>query len=72
MTQNVEKWGRATAKARYGGGATFSPPADQSKPQMPEDKHGPRYDNDASGWVRGAGETAENKPGFDRTKLKRS
>lgn len=42
--------------------------------QDPEDKHGPKYDNDASGWLRGAtgvptgkNETAENKPsGFDK------
>jgi hypothetical protein len=41
--------------------------------QAPEDKHGPKYDNDASGWVRGArgeptgnNETATGKPGFDR------
>ena len=40
--------------------------------QAPEDAHGPNYDNDASGWVRGARgeptgdyETGETKPGFD-------
>ena len=41
--------------------------------QAPEDQHGPGYDNDCSGWVRGArgeptgnNETAEGKPSFDR------
>jgi len=34
-------------------------------PQSPEDKHGPKYDNDTSGWVRGM-PNAEAKPGFDK------
>ena len=41
--------------------------------QAPEDQHGPKYDNDCSGWVRGArgeptgnNETAEGKPSFDK------
>lgn len=34
-------------------------------PQSPEDKHGPKYDNDTSGWVRGM-PSAEAKPGFDK------
>ncbi len=41
--------------------------------QAPEDRHASNYDNDASGWVRGArgdptgyNETAEGKPFFDR------
>jgi hypothetical protein len=34
--------------------------------QDPEDFHGPGYSNDASGWVRGAGEDATTKPGFDK------
>lgn len=42
-------------------------PADQQKPQDPEDKHGPKYDNDTSGWVRGVGQ----KPGFDTHKAGR-
>jgi len=46
--------------------ATKGPPADQSRPQSPEDKQGPGYANDASGWVRGAGENATQKPGFDK------
>lgn len=40
-------------------------------PQDPADKHGPGYDNIATGWVRGAkgkptmkNETAEHKPGY--------
>lgn len=38
---------------------------EQQKPQAPEDRQGPKYDNDASGWVRSPGESAEGKPGFD-------
>ena len=37
-----------------------------NRPQDPEDFHGPGYSNDASGWVRGAGEDATTKPGFDK------
>lgn len=73
MPQDTSKWGKAAAKSRYGTTPTFSPPSEkQQKPQFPEDQHGSGYSNDASGWVRGAGGTAENKPGFDRTKLKRA
>ena len=50
--------------------------------QAPEDQHGVRYDNQTSGWVRGArgeptgnNETAEDKPFFDhsppRSKMRR-
>jgi hypothetical protein len=48
---------------------------DQHRNQMPEDQHGPGYDNGTSGWVRGArgeptmqNETAANYPdgNFDR------
>jgi hypothetical protein len=60
-------WGEAKATERYGGGTrTFPPPSDRpQKPQAPEDKHGPAYDNDTSGWVRAPGESAESKPNFD-------
>jgi len=47
---------------------TAAPPTDQHAPQAAGDRNnlqGPGYDNDASGWVRGAGESAEDKPGFD-------
>jgi hypothetical protein len=62
------KWGRDTADKRYGplqnrDGA--APPSGKlQKPQAPEDRHAPGYDNDAKGWVRAAGERAENKPGY--------
>jgi len=46
--------------------ATKGPPADQTANQAPEDKQGAGYKNDASGWVRGAGENATQKPGFDK------
>lgn len=73
MTQNTEKWGKATAKSRYGGGhKTFPAPKAANEPQFPEDSHGADYNNDApSNWVRGM-PSAEGKPGFDRTKLKRA
>jgi hypothetical protein len=47
---------------------TAAPPPDQHKPQFPEDQRGPGYENDAHGWVRGAGESGEGKPGFDHSK----
>ena len=47
--------------------------------QAPEDQHGVRYDNQTSGWVRGArgeptgnNETATGKPGFDKGQSYRS
>ena len=62
MTQDTQKWGKAAAKSRYGSTPTFSPPSEQQqKPQFPEDQHGPQYDNTASGWVRGAGESGEGR-----------
>ena len=39
-------------------------------PQAPEDRHGPGYDNDTKGWVRGM-PSAEAKPGFDKHKAGR-
>ena len=46
----------------------------EEKPQSPENARAPGYDNIASGWMRGAtgkpsmfNETAENKPGFDKS-----
>jgi hypothetical protein len=67
MPEFVEKWGKNTARSRYGTTPEFSPSPDQSAPQCPEDKQGPGYKNDTpSGWVTGAGENATGKPGFDR------
>jgi hypothetical protein len=37
--------------------------------QMPEDFHDVKYDNEASGWVRGAGEDATRKPASTRAAL---
>lgn len=70
MTKNTSKWGTDTAKERYGGGKTFSPPTDQSHPQSPEDKQGPDYSNDTpDNWLRGMGKgQAEGKPGFNKTR----
>lgn len=64
MAQNTEKWGKATAKARYGSTPTFKqPPADSNKPQFKEDAQGPGYDNDTSGWVDGKGKDPHFRSG---------
>jgi hypothetical protein len=62
-------WGVATASERYGGGSkTGLVPSDvgDQAPQCPDDKHGPKYDNDVplSGWLRGP--DATKKPGFTK------
>jgi len=38
--------------------------SNEQAPQAPEDKHGPKYDNDVplSGWLRGT--DATKRPGF--------
>lgn len=73
MTQNTEKWGRAQAKSRYGDHTyTKKTPESKSAPQDPECKHGPDYDNDAHGWVRGMpNESAEGNPCFVPTRTRR-
>ena len=40
----------------------------EQAPQDAVDQHGANYDNDVplSSWLRGAGEDATQKPGFDR------
>jgi hypothetical protein len=68
--QETSKWGHDTAIERYGKlKNTGLLPKDEGAcyPQRLGDKNnlqGPDYNNDASGWVRGAGENAENKPGY--------
>ncbi len=62
MAVNTSKWGRATARERYG--APKSPnmkPKDEHGPEAPDAKHGPDYENDASGWVIGANESGKPK-----------
>jgi hypothetical protein len=69
--KDLDAWGRDTAKSRYGTAAGGTKPkAGQSLPQFPEDKHGPKYDNNTpSNWLRGMGSKgAEGKPGFDKGK----
>jgi len=40
--------------------------------QTPDNRHCANYDNDTpNNWLRGVGERATNKPGFDRTNTKR-
>jgi hypothetical protein len=64
--QETEKWGRDTARERYGslkqGGMTAK---DTHGPQAPTDKQAPGYANiHRNDWIRGAGESAEGKPNF--------
>lgn len=72
MADNAEKWGRKTARERYGAPTTgnVNSPKDMTAPQAPEDKQGPKYSNDApNDWRRGGpNESAEGKPNFDRSK----
>ena len=60
------KWGADTARERYG--AIKSPnmkAKDTSFPQFKEDQRGKDWaDDHPNDWVRGANETAENKPGY--------
>ena len=62
--KGIEKWGRDTAKERYGSaqgpleGTTAHQP-----PQDPIDKHGKTYDNDVKGWAYDGG---ESRPTFDK------
>jgi hypothetical protein len=62
----TEKWGRGAAISRYGQRPTPNMKAkDGTRPQSPEDKQGPGYDNiHPNDWVRSKGESAEGKPGF--------
>jgi hypothetical protein len=74
--QTVQTWGVNKASERYGSlkyrdGAPA--PKSTSQPQDRADKHGPNYANEvAKDWRRGFGkggaESAEGKPGFDRSK----
>lgn len=70
MVDNVEKWGRKTARERYGAPTQKIPsPTPAHKPQKLGDSNnlqGPEYSNDASGWVRAPNEDATKKPGFDK------
>ena len=65
---DTQKWGKQTAKDRYGSpkvDSTLMSQKSDEAPQCPEDKRGPDYDNNApSNWLRGM-PSAENKPSFD-------
>ena len=69
MAQLTDKWGKTEAAKRYGTQPTFGMPSNsQMKPQCPEDKQGPGYDNNApSNWIRGR-PSATSMPHFDKTK----
>ena len=65
-----QKWGRDKAVERYGVLKTpdLTVKGDPSAPQKLGDKNnlrGPDWQDDhKNNWVRGANETAENKPGY--------
>ena len=69
MVDDTQKWGRKTARERYGPlRETDMKPKDMSEPQFPEDKRGSDWQDDAPGnWLRAKGESAEGKPGFDKS-----
>jgi hypothetical protein len=76
---------RMTVEQHYSEGRhrPSAQPRDQHRNQDPEDQHGPKYDGDCRGWLRGSvkgdptgyNETAESKPFFDhspsRSKMRR-
>lgn len=70
MAEYMDKWGRRTARERYGKSGTgdVNSPPDNSKPQKLGDSanlQGPDHDNDhPNDWVRGEGESAEGRPNF--------
>jgi hypothetical protein len=69
--QEKSAWGVNTAVERYGKSEHLHgapQPKDTHGPQFAENKHGPGYDNDTKGWVRAAGETAENRPNYGRSR----
>jgi hypothetical protein len=69
MTKDTSKWGRETAKERYGkgqGSLSDHPKANNlQSPQDPQDQHEDTYNNDSEGWVNGHGSPY---PHFDHTK----
>lgn len=68
---DMEKWGRSAAKQRYGTASGSLAAKDQQAQQDPESKHEAKYDNDASGWVRGVGKpypTFDSGPSGNRHK----
>lgn len=72
MAQFVDKWGKSTAKSRYGSASEsiVNPSNKECYPQSREDQQGPDYNNDTpSNWLRGM-PNAEGKPGFDKTRRK--
>jgi hypothetical protein len=68
---HLEKWGRQTAKERYGEpkATDYHGHIEPQKAQAPEDKLGPGYDND-TGYVWQHC-IAEKKPSFDHGKKRR-
>jgi len=70
MVDDTQKWGRKTARERYGSLPEPNMKAkDMSEPQFPEDKRGPDWEDDTpNNWLRGGpNESAEGKPSFDKS-----
>ena len=74
MVDNTSRWGRKTARERYGsvGDQKITPKfEDRSFPQKAGDEinlQGPDFlDDHPDDWVRGKGESAEGKPDFKRS-----
>ncbi len=67
MANHLEKWGRATARERYGKLKDDMGKVESNQPEFEADSHGPKYDNDVANksWLRSDG---EKKPSFDGRK----
>ena len=68
----LEKWGRNTARERYGSlkYENSPPPAAKnlSAPQDPVDRQGPSNDVPINSWLRGGGKGGESYPCYDKGK----
>jgi len=69
---DTQKWGKDTAKSRYGSGnsepSVLVSQKTEEAPQDPSDKRADNYSNNApNNWLRGM-PSAEGKPGFDKSK----
>jgi hypothetical protein len=64
----TEKWGATTARERYGAATASIPkPPHRCYPQFEIDQRLNKHYDAPNNWVRGAGESAEGRPGFKRS-----
>ena len=67
----LERWGRDTARERYGSPneGSMKAPEGQELPQDPVDKQAANYSNEVpvKSWLRGGGEDATKMPNFDHS-----